>query len=311
MVLPLRDVPAVKARLDRLMVSFGAEHLDSDPLGHVHRYRRKADREAAAFIAAALAFGNARAVRSSLLRVLGRLGGRPAEVLRDFRIEEGADLFEGIVHRWIGPADLARFAHTVGAALREHGSLEAAFMPGYSAGAETLQEALAAFRHRLIALAPAGGGEKRGGLGYLLPDPSGQSACKRFHLFLKWMIRPADGVDLGLWRTPRPAQLIIPLDTHIARIGRLLGLTDRRTPGRRMAEEITASLRLLNPADPAGYDFAISRLGILGRCPSRPDERLCAECPLQDICRHWRSLPRKRRLSARAAAAGERMPARG
>ncbi len=81
MVLPLRDVPAVKARLDRLMESYGAEHLDSDPLGHIHRYRRKADREAAAFIAAALAFGNARAVRSSLLRVLGRLGGRPAEAV--------------------------------------------------------------------------------------------------------------------------------------------------------------------------------------------------------------------------------------
>ncbi|MAE05977.1 MAG: hypothetical protein CMH76_06565, partial [Nitrospinae bacterium] len=148
------DAPAVKSRLDRLTKTYGPAYLDSDPLGLVHRHPHDEDREAAAFFASALAFGNAKAVRTSLGRVLGRLGARPAAALREFRIDENADLFEGIVHRWVGPRDLARFAHMTGAALREWGSLEAAFMPGYEPGAATLTSALVGFRRRLLALAP-------------------------------------------------------------------------------------------------------------------------------------------------------------
>ncbi len=322
------DAPAVKSSLDRLMKTYGPAYLDSDPLGLVHRHPLGEDREAAAFFAAALAFGNAKAVRASLGRVLGRLGDKPAAALRAFRIDKDADLFKGIVHRWVGPRDLARFAHMTGAALREWGSLEAAFMPGYDPSAATLTDALAAFRRRLLTFDPGESSEKgcasgvtakkkradgnaakigrasggRGGnkgFAYLLPDPAGGSACKRLHLFLKWMIRSGDGMDLGLWRGPRPNQLTIPLDTHIARIGGLLGLTERRTPGLRMAEEITDSLRLINPADPVSYDFAISRLGILGHCPRRPDTRLCTGCPLRDICRHWRGSAPKKKAATR------------
>ncbi|MDP6761102.1 MAG: TIGR02757 family protein [Acidimicrobiales bacterium] len=317
MTLAAGDAPAVKSRLDRLMKTYGPAFLDSDPLGLVRRHPLGEDREAAAFFASALAFGNAKAVRASLGRVLGRLGARPAAALREFRIDENADLFEGIVHRWVGPRDLARFAHMTGAALREWGSLEAAFMPGYEPGAATLTAALACFRRRLLALDPgesstkgcaaSGTGEKNG-FAYLLPDPSGGSACKRLHLFCKWVVRSGDGMDLGLWRAPRPSQLTIPLDTHIARIGGLLGLTDRRTPDLRMAEEITDSLRLINPADPVSYDFAISRLGILGHCPRRPDARLCAGCPLRDICRHWRGNAQKKKTAARKRTRPARRP---
>lgn len=306
MALAPGDAPLVKSSLDRLMRAYGPAHLDSDPLGLVHAYPRRADREAAAFFAAALAFGNAKAVRASLRRVFGRLGGRPAETLLGFEMKKDGKLFNGIVHRWVGSAGLARFAHMTGAALREFGSLEAAFMLDYDPSAATLTGALAAFRGRLHALAPGSAAKKPDGFDYLMPDPSGQGACKRLHLFLKWMVRRDDGVDLGLWRTPRPDQLVIPLDTHIARIGGLLGLTDRRTPDRRMAEEITASLKLLNPDDPAAYDFAISRLGILGHCPRRPDILLCAGCPLQDICRHWRGVPEKKKRAALARAASRR-----
>lgn len=292
--MPLRpaDAPAVKSRLDALMETYGPVYLDSDPLGLVHRYPREDDREAAAFIAQALAFGNAKAVRTSLGRVYERLGEQPAEALRGFQIEKSRNLFKGIIHRWVSADDLTRFAHMTGAALREWGSLETIFMLEYDPGAATLAGALAAYRGRLLALAPVGSSNK--GFSYLLPDPTKGGASKRMHLFLKWMIRRGDGVDLGLWRGPRPGQLTIPLDTHIARIGRLLGLTDRKTPGLKMAEEITDSLRLLCPDDPTRYDFAISRLGILGHCPSRPDENICLECPLQDICRHWRGESRRK-----------------
>lgn len=309
MVLPKRDVPIVRERLNRLMNAYGPSFLDSDPLGLVHSYIHPEDREAIAFISAALAFGNAKSVRASIHRISRVLGDRPAEFLRQFEFQKDANLFAGIFHRWVGPENLAEFAHMIGKTLRRFGSLETLFMEGFSSHAPTIQEALAQFHRRLIELAPARGRSNRHpkslSFGYLLPDPAGKSACKRLHLFLKWVIRPSDGVDLGLWHGPRPSQLIIPVDTHIARISALLGLTDRKTPDRRMADEITASLRLLDPKDPVKYDFAITRLGILGQCPRKPVDHLCAECPLQDACLHWRRSPKRKKRSARILAADQ------
>ncbi len=286
MGLARQDAPLLKRRLDGLLELYGPAYIDTDPIGMVHAFEKREDREVAAFFAAALAFGRVASIRASLSRIFERLGESPRDRLLRFESRKEKSLFRGLVHRWASPTALAGLAGLLGNALRESGSLEAFFMRDYRPGAPTLQEALADFRRRLFS--PFAGKAKRKGLDYLVPDPDGNAACKRLHLFLRWMIRPQDGVDLGLWRGPRTSQLTIPLDTHIARIGLLIGLTDRRTPDRRMAEEITDSLRLLDPADPVRYDFAISRMGILGRCPSRRDLRLCAGCPLQDACRHWR-----------------------
>lgn len=294
-MLPRRHAPLLRAKLEGLLRTYDAAFLGSDPLGLVHPYPEDADREVAAFFAASLAFGKAAAIRGSLTRILGRLGERPAGRLRGFEYGRDTGLFDGLCHRWAGPRSLAALSHLAGAALREAGSLGALFLEGYDPAAPDLLGALAAFRRRLLGLGSALPAKALGEIGCLLPDPGGPSACKRLHLFLRWMVRPNDGLDLGLWKGPRPDQLLIPLDTHLARIGRLLGLTDRRTPGRKMAEEITASLRLLDPSDPVRYDFALSRLGILGRCPSRRDARLCAGCPLQDSCRYWRRVAPQRK----------------
>jgi uncharacterized protein (TIGR02757 family) len=100
------------------------------------------------------------------------------------------------------------------------------------------------------------------------------------------MVRSADGVDLGLWPVS-PSELLIPVDTHIHRISRNLGLTDRRTATWATAEEITAKLRRLDPQDPVKYDFALCHLGVSRQCPSRPEHDKCARCVLQDVCSVW------------------------
>jgi uncharacterized protein (TIGR02757 family) len=121
---------------------------------------------------------------------------------------------------------------------------------------------------------------------FLLPLPSRGSACKRLNLFLRWMVRPADGVDFGLWRGVRPAQLLMPLDTHVWRIARALGLTARRTADWRAAVEITDALRRIDPQDPVRFDFAIARLGIVGRCRrATADPAGCRSCVLAGACR--------------------------
>jgi len=294
------DVPLLKEKLDALARTYHDAYLATDPLGIAHAYQGARDREVAAFLSASLAFGNAAAIRMSVKRIMERLGPRPAAALRRYDPKKSACLFEGLYHRWVGPEAIGVFAQAIGAALRREGSLEALFLQGYRPDEETLQGALIRFRERLLRTLPStrSSTDVERGIRYLLPDPASGSACKRLHLFLRWMVRPDDGLDLGLWKGPKTHQLIIPLDTHIARIGRLLGLTDRKTPDLKMALEITSNLKRIDPDDPVRYDFAISRMGILKHCPSKRNVKLCAGCPLQDACRYWRRLPRPRKDAA-------------
>jgi uncharacterized protein (TIGR02757 family) len=112
------------------------------------------------------------------------------------------------------------------------------------------------------------------GLRFLLPSPAAGSACKRSHLFLRWMIR-SEGFDLGLWRGGRftPARLLLPMDVHLHRISRRIGLTRRPTADLAASREATAWLRRISPADPVAYDWPLSRLGILGLPVTLPAAR--------------------------------------
>jgi uncharacterized protein (TIGR02757 family) len=105
-------------------------------------------------------------------------------------------------------------------------------------------------------------------------------------LLLRWMARPADGVDLGMWPVPR-SLLLVPVDTHIHKLGRNLGLTSRKDVSWKTAEEITAALSRFDPADPVKYDFSLCHLGMLQRCPSRRDPSRCEGCGVISVCRHW------------------------
>ena len=134
------------------------------------------------------------------------------------------------------------------------------------------------------------------GFRWLLPDPNNGSAAKRLFLFLRWMVRPDDGVDMGLWTKVDKKRLIVPLDTHLFRIGWGLGLTERRTPGIKAARDITQALVEVDPRDPVRFDFALARLGILDQCMGEPTPHDQKECPLSKFCRHeveHRRLPKK------------------
>jgi uncharacterized protein (TIGR02757 family) len=105
------------------------------------------------------------------------------------------------------------------------------------------------------------------------------------NLFLRWMVRPEDGIDCGVWTAVAPRQLVIPLDTHIARISSYIGLTAMRSPGWAMALDITRSLRRLHADDPVRYDFALCHLGIAGDCPRKRNLEKCIRCPIVAICK--------------------------
>ena len=149
------------------------------------------------------------------------------------------------------------------------GSIEGFFLEGDDPASPDVAVGLESFSRRALALdvTPFYGRvvRRRPGVRYFFPRPSTGSACKRLNLFLRWMVR-RDAVDLGVWTGVAPSRLVVPLDTHVIRLGQCLGLTRYRSPGWRMASDITASLRELDPQDPVRFDFSICHVGMMGNC---------------------------------------------
>jgi uncharacterized protein (TIGR02757 family) len=272
--------------LDRLYADFNHPDSATDPIQIVRRFQRDDDREIVGFIAAALAFGRVSSVLQSIERVLAVMGSEPTAYVRRFDARRDGPAFAGIVHRWTREADIVAMLWLLRQMVDRAGSVEGFFLEGYDAGAEDIAGALDSFSTRAMALdlkAAYGRVPKRPGVCYFFPRPSGGSGCKRLNLFLRWMVR-RDALDLGVWRGVSPAKLIVPLDTHVIRVGRCLRLTTYTSPGWRMARDITASLRRLDPQDPVKYDFSVCHLGMMNACGfSRPQGD--AQCPLRGVCR--------------------------
>ena len=257
-----------------------------DPLEFPHRYPNPRDAEVSGLLAAALAYGRADLFRPKVDALLKRMGPSPAAFVRALDVAGARELLHGFVYRFNVGTDVAVLLLGMGRALREHGSLEALFVRGLEASG-TWHGALSAFTAALrdVPMEPlrAAMGPERG-LQHLLPSPLGAGAAKRLNLFLRWMVRGPDGVDLGLWTRVRPSALLIPLDTHIGRISKHLGLTRRNDLSWRTAEEVTASLRALDAEDPVRFDFALCHYGMSGVCPTQPVVEHCTRCLLLPSC---------------------------
>jgi uncharacterized protein (TIGR02757 family) len=280
--LPAKRLAAIGRALDAVRSRCEvAVRRASDPVEFVHRYDRPDDRELAGLVAATLAFGNVKALRAKIADALDRLGPELARTCDDPR--RVGRLLAGWKHRLYTGDDLAALLVGARCVQREAGSLGIAFAEAFEREGE-LRAALGGFVDRIR----AGGLARRTtrGARHLLPDPAAGSANKRLLLYLRWMVRPADGVDLGLWDVPA-ARLVVPLDVHIHKLARNLGFTRRPTADWRAALDVTAHLARLDPEDPVKYDFSLCHLGMVQRCPSRADPVRCEGCGVRPVCRHW------------------------
>jgi uncharacterized protein (TIGR02757 family) len=281
----------IKRALDRVRArcDLGSRR-DADPVGFVHRYEVAEDQEIVALLAASVAFGNVKAIRAKLEDALRRLGPRPS-LTADDQVATFAAM-HGWVHRVYRGEDIARLVIGARRVQRASGTLGARFTEDLGASPD-LREALARFCDAIRnAGGLAAGDSVRRGPSHLLPDPRGGGANKRLLLFLRWMVRPADGVDLGLWRNVDPSVLVIPVDVHIHKLAKNLGLVRQKTLSFKTAEEITERLRMFDPNDPVKYDFSLCHMGMLQRCPSRRDDKRCEGCGVMPVCRHWHKPPR-------------------
>lgn len=285
---------ALRAALEALEAATepGAR-LAADPLGFVHRYTDPADQEVAAVFASGLAYGRVAGFRPTIAAVLDhadRRGG-PRAWLRGLDARDDAALAP-LQHRWTRGSDLAGLARSLALVLERHGRLGAIAEATPLDGAPTLAPALEAVVQALRGAAAEQAGVPFAalprGLRTLLPVPSAGSACKRWCMFLRWMVRRpgpgASGVDLGLWDLD-PALLVMPLDTHVRRLAWFTGLTDRTDASWRTAVAITRALRSLDPDDPLRHDFALAHLGISGACRSAFVPDICGACTLAPVCR--------------------------
>lgn len=260
----------MKRSLEQLYDSFNAPESAMDPIQIVRRHARVEDREIVAFVAAGLAFGRVASVMASIEAICTVMGPSPAAFVRSFdRKRDGAAL-KSFVHRWVKGPDVIGLFVTLRSMLEEFGSLEACFAAGYDDSHVDLAPAIEAF-------------SRRGGKSYFFAKPSTGSACKRMNLFLRWMIRN-DAVDPGGWTKIPASKLLVPLDTHTIRVGKCLGMTKRVSPGWKMAADITAALRAVDPLDPVRFDFALCHLSMMGACGFET-KRGSADCPLKAHCR--------------------------
>jgi uncharacterized protein (TIGR02757 family) len=289
--------------LDRLYRTYEQDASALDPIQIVRRYETPADREIAGFCASALAFGRVAGAMRAIERLLEPMAPSPAAYVRRFDPAIDGLAAASIAHRWVQGRDLVALLWVLHGMIESSGTIEGFFLDGFDRTAEDVRGGLESFSARALAmdLRPVYGRvPRKPGVRAFFPRPSAGSACKRLNLFLRWMVR-RDGVDLGVWSGISPAQLIVPLDTHVIRVGRGLGLTSRRTPGWSMAAEITTSLRAFDPADPIRFDFSLCHVGIEKGCLF---DGTCGDetCPLRGFCGQTPMTGAGRRVARRRSA---------
>jgi uncharacterized protein (TIGR02757 family) len=284
-----RDI-LLSDRLERLYRTYGPESASSDPISLVSRYREAADLEVAGWIASAFAYGRVETILGNVSRVLEALGPSPARALDavgDFRAF-ARERLRGFRHRFHGAREASALLFAIARAREEAGSVRAYFEAEFRAEEADTAGLLSRVTRKLLALdyRPALGRKRLpegGPARFFFPDPVSGSACKRWNLYLRWMVR-RDRLDFGLWSGIPTDRLVIPTDTHIHLVARRLGLTRRKSADWEAARQITRRLARFDPADPVRFDYALCRIGIFGICRADPEKSRCGECVARDAC---------------------------
>jgi uncharacterized protein (TIGR02757 family) len=243
-----------KEILDELYARYNRrEFVHPDPLEFLYDYVDIRDREIVGLVAASLAYGRVIQILKSVAFVFKRMPS-PSRFLRETSLKSLLKIFAGFRHRFTTGEELSMMLFGIKCVIDRHGSLYACFATYLNNDDDTILPALSSFVQELTTATKEGRNS-------LLPAPAKGSACKRLHLFLRWMVR-RDNVDPGGWDSIPASKLIVPVDTHMYSICRELRLTQQRQANIRAATEITTAFRMIAPDDPVKYDFALTRLGI-------------------------------------------------
>ena len=240
--------------------------IERDPISIPHRFSQKQDIEIMGFWSAVLAWGQRPVILKKAAELVELMDGAPYDFIRNHQ-ESDLKRFLSFKHRTFNATDALYFLHFFHQYYAQHESLEDAFLPASETQADnflpapSIEQALITFHDRFCGLTDFFPERTR----KHIATPARNSSCKRLLMFLRWMVRHDDrGVDFGLWTRLSPDQLIIPIDVHVNRVARQLGLLTRPQTDWKATLELTDTLRQFDPADPARYDFALFGLGVEG-----------------------------------------------
>lgn len=252
----LKTHPPVKTRviaslLEEIYIKFHHRHfVQPDPLQFLYNYSHIKDREIVGLIASSLALGRVKSIIEAIKKVLDKLPS-PYMDLTSLTEIDLISLFEDFKYRFYNHFDLINLLLAIKRIIIQYGSLNECFIAGYSEEDETILPALSYFIRELSKENPL----------KMLANPEKGSSCKRLQLYLRWMVRD-DDIDPGGWTGISKSKLIIPLDTHIFKVSKLINLTNRNDTGMKTALEITDNLRKYDTEDPVKFDFSLTRPGI-------------------------------------------------
>lgn len=249
----------LKQKLDYHYKFFDRTQISPDPLEFLHKYSGFHDIEITGIISALFAYGNVKQIILTLEKIHAVMKAKPYEFVMDYNYVHSKKIFADIKHRFFTHEDIAKLFRALHLIYKNEGTLKNLFLKFYENG-DGIKNSITLFSKHMVELI-ADKHEASHGIKFMFPDPEKGSACKRMNLFLRWMVRK-DELDFGLWNEIPTSQLIIPVDTHVAKICRTLKLTHGKNVSWQMAEEITEKLKMFDPSDPVKYDFAICHIGM-------------------------------------------------
>lgn len=234
------------------------DFIKSDPICIPHQFTKKQDIEIAGLFAAVFAWGNRTIIINKSRELLSIMDNAPYDFILN-HTDHDLRRLEAFKHRTFNATDLLYFVSFLQHHYTANKSLESAFTQWMSPGEETIEQALTGFHHYFFSLEHVPGRTRKH-----IASPHKNSSCKRLNMYLRWMVRRDDkGVDFGIWKKISPAQLVCPIDLHVARVAKKFNLLDRKQMDWQAAIDLTTHLRKLDKTDPAKYDFALFGLGVI------------------------------------------------
>ncbi|HHB78425.1 MAG TPA: TIGR02757 family protein [Saprospiraceae bacterium] len=229
--------------------------IENDPISIPHEFSRKQDIEIMGFWTAVLSWGRRASIIKSAHRLTELMDGAPYDFIKHHQ-EKDLIPFTKFVHRTFQPTDALYFIHFLHDYYQTHDTLEDAFAQAINPTDPNVKNGLIAFHELFFSLPDAPDRTRKH-----IPTPLRKSSCKRLNMFLRWMVRDGQ-VDFGIWKQIKTDQLLIPLDVHVERMGKKLGLLHRKQRDWKAVEELTQNLKKFDPDDPVKYDFALFGLGL-------------------------------------------------
>jgi uncharacterized protein (TIGR02757 family) len=250
----------LSAKLNSHYKEFDKSSISPDPLEMLHHYRDKRDIELMGILSSIFAYGSVKQILKTLYAIEKIMEFKPYEFILNYNKEIGKSVFHNIRYRFYSSEDVVNLFGLLAKGIREYDTLENLFQTGFSREEKNVKIGINNFSEWFIGECRKSGCLTNG-ITFMFPKPEKGSAAKRMNLFLRWMVRK-DELDFGLWNGIAKSQLVIPVDTHIARISKALGLTTLKNVSWKMAEEITENLKQFDSEDPVKFDFALCHIGM-------------------------------------------------